>query len=607
MIDRHAHTHHHGHIMVSWILQDPVPDSDEHSMHLQLEEAYVFFKVVSNKHDNVVGIFMGLKSIVPHDRHAAPSLYPTLQVASAEKAFLASPRIEVSISARRVLDFKDDLDDAWEALGAIAYWLSFSFLLVLAVRVQVFRFVAVLACMEVAKCSKLAESLGLTDASWMIKESVHKFGNLACFWSFHLYASMCIFSHRHASKCFYIYLCVFMHLYFYIYLSFYPSNLSVYIYISFYPSIDRSVHLATWLFYRSIYLSIRLSPCLPSYLSLPLFTYLRMTRVHSQRMQRSVLALPTRQLASDQLEQYAVKSNWVSLLFSCKLPVLDLRKPVDLWWRCLHCQHLCSLLPKPSQSQRTTLNLLASNKQPYDTRRTRICVYFNGCRCVFPSAYQIKAPGCMHARIASRRKWKIRLQSLNGKRQKQRPKQPLWKGPTMGKGREREEARKPGPSQTPHQQQVRWQARGGKARKKASQSQKVERQKKVKARPRRRLGTPRRQRRRERAKGGVRIRRNLPQRNVELPTLSPSVTLPHLRTPTWAHRKHPALAHGNWAQWQSRRLCERLAWVWASLSLVAWMMKLTSSFPPLAFMNLRKWFLVANLWASPNRFYDCIP
>lgn len=88
-------------------------------MHLQLEEAYVFSKVVSNKHNNVVDTLMGFT--MSHDRHAAPSLHPTPQVASAEKAFLASPRVDMSISARRVLDFKDDLDDAWEALGAIAY------------------------------------------------------------------------------------------------------------------------------------------------------------------------------------------------------------------------------------------------------------------------------------------------------------------------------------------------------------------------------------------------------------------------------------------------------------------------------------------------------
>ena len=47
------------------------------------------------------------------------SLHPTPQVASAEKAFLASPRVEMAISARRVLDFKDDLDDAWKASGVV--------------------------------------------------------------------------------------------------------------------------------------------------------------------------------------------------------------------------------------------------------------------------------------------------------------------------------------------------------------------------------------------------------------------------------------------------------------------------------------------------------
>ena len=37
------------------------------------------------------------------------------QVASAEKAFLMSPRLDPSISARRILDFRDDMDEAMEA------------------------------------------------------------------------------------------------------------------------------------------------------------------------------------------------------------------------------------------------------------------------------------------------------------------------------------------------------------------------------------------------------------------------------------------------------------------------------------------------------------
>lgn len=55
-----------------------------------------------------------IESIVFHDFLQSPLMY--LQVQSAEKKFLESPRHD-RISVQRVLEFRDDVDQAMEAIG----------------------------------------------------------------------------------------------------------------------------------------------------------------------------------------------------------------------------------------------------------------------------------------------------------------------------------------------------------------------------------------------------------------------------------------------------------------------------------------------------------